>query len=290
MRVATLHRKALGRGRTPAALQAGSKTRKCRALRVIKRGVISMNETNAAAPAKPTWQPLNRTERRIVGVLVEKAKTTPDQYPLSLNGLVNGSNQKSNRSPQMTLDENQIEDALVRLRQIGAVGEVQGGGRVPKFRHYMKDWLGVEGAELAVMTELLLRGDQTVGELRGRANRMTNNEIKDMHDLRPILDSLLQKQLIVPLTPAGRGQVVTHALYQPQELEHLREKYKGYVASDDAGEEADTPAVRAATRPAAEPHFGNADELAKLARELIDLREEVSRMKKEIEDLWSNLR
>jgi uncharacterized protein YceH (UPF0502 family) len=257
-----------------------------------------MNETNTvAAPpaAKQSWQALSRTERRIVGVLVEKAKTTPDQYPLSLNGLVNGCNQKSNRSPQMTLDENQVESALERLRQIGAVGEVQGGGRVPKFRHYMKDWLGVDGAELAVMTELLLRGDQTVGELRGRANRMTANEIKDMNDLRPILDVLAQKKLIVPLTPAGRGQVVTHALYQPQELEHLQEKYKGFVASDDATDDEEEPVARAATPRAASPvpvaaPARNADELDVLRREVAELRDEVSRLKKEIEDLWSNLR
>lgn len=256
-----------------------------------------MNETTttAAAPpaVKPTWQPLSRTERRIVGVLVEKAKTTPDQYPLSLNGLVNGSNQKSNRSPQMTLDENQVEDALVRLRQIGAVGEVQGGGRVPKFRHYMKDWLGVEGAELAVMTELLLRGDQTVGELRGRANRMTSNEIKDINDLRPVLESLLQKKLIVPLTPAGRGQVVTHALYQPQELEHLQKKYEGFVPCDDSGDEetSPTPAAARVDAPRSTPAPARSnDDAAQLRRELAELREEVARLKREVEDLWSNVR
>jgi uncharacterized protein YceH (UPF0502 family) len=254
-----------------------------------------MNEVSAApVEAKPSWQPLDRLERRIVGVLVEKAKTTPDQYPLSLNGLVNGCNQKSNRSPQMTVAENQIEDALVRLREIGAVGEVQGGGRVPKFRHYMKDWLGVEGPELAVMTELLLRGDQTVGELRGRANRMTSNEIKDVQDLRPLLDSLMRKKLVVALTPAGRGQVVTHALYQPQELEHLRERYKGYVASDDASDD-DAPsprtsAARVEPQPRATPPTHNSSDIAQLRNELAELRGEVARLKKEVEDIWSNLR
>ena len=132
----------------------------------------------------PDRRPLSRIERRIVGVLIEKAKTTPDQYPLSLNALVNGCNQKSNRSPQMNLQEGQVEDVLEKLRRDNAVGEVQGGGRVPKFRHYMKEWLDVAGPELAVMGELLLRGDQTIGELRGRANRMTNNEIADVASLR----------------------------------------------------------------------------------------------------------
>ena len=137
-----------------------------------------MEETQTNTPpatedASPAWHPLSRVNRRIVGVLVEKAKTTPDQYPLSLNALTNGCNQKSNRSPQMSLEEHQVETALENLRTQGLVAEVQGGGRVPKFRHYMKEWLGVSGVELAVMAELLLRGDQTVGDLRGRANRMT---------------------------------------------------------------------------------------------------------------------
>ncbi len=188
-----------------------------------------MNDTAAdqlaTEQAKPAWQPLPKILRRIAGVLVEKAKTTPDQYPLSLNGLVNGCNQKSNRSPQMSLEENQVETALEKLRAMGVVAEVQGGGRVPKYRHYMKEWLGVSAVELAVMTELLLRGDQSVGDLRGRANRMTSNEIADVGALKPIVDSLIEKGLIIPLTSAGRGQVVTHALYEAEELARLREKY-----------------------------------------------------------------
>jgi uncharacterized protein YceH (UPF0502 family) len=269
-----------------------------------------MNEGTAATPqppaAKPTWQSLSKIERRIVGVLVEKAKTTPDQYPLSLNGLTNGCNQKSNRSPQMSLEDNQVETALVRLRQIGAAGEMQGSGRVPKFRHYMKDWLGVDGAELAIMTELLLRGDQTIGELRGRANRMTSNEIKDVAALRPLLQSLFEKKLIIALTPAGRGQVVSHNLYQPDELTRLREQYgtRGEVAlgaMDDAEESLAAPVQRPGATGATggSPTSGaarttstsdNFSEVAALRRELSELREEVSRLKKEVEDLWANAR
>jgi uncharacterized protein YceH (UPF0502 family) len=273
----------------------------------------STTTTSSSDPqtlAKPTWQPLSKIERRIVGVLVEKAKTTPDQYPLSLNGLTNGCNQKSNRSPQMSLEDNQVETALVRLREIGAAGEVQGGGRVPKFRHYMKEWLGVDGAELAVMTELLLRGDQAVGELRGRANRMTNNEIKDVAALRPVLQSLFARKLIIALTPAGRGQVISHNLYQPDELIRLREKYGtgGEVALGEI-EDVDEPtprappsttagtlraasAVAAGTSPATRSiamHETSGD-VAALRSELAALRDEVSRLKKEVEDLWANVR
>jgi hypothetical protein len=125
---------------------------------------------------------------------------------------------------------------------------------------------------------------------------MTNNEIKDMNDLRPVLDALLQKKLIVPLTPAGRGQVVTHALYQPQELEHLQKKYEGFVPSDEANEEETSPAPASSARvdahrstPAPAPVRGS-DEVAQLRRELAELRDEVSRLKREVEDLWSNVR
>lgn len=166
-------------------------------------------------PAQPRWQPLNSRQRRVFGVLVEKAKTTPENYPMSLNALTSGCNQKNNRSPLMSLEPEDVEEALEALRKLGAIGEVQGSGRVAKYRHYAYDWLGVDKAELAVMTELLLRGEQTVGELRGRAARM--EPIGDLGELRPILDSLKDKGLLLTLSPEGRGQMVTHNLYLPNE-------------------------------------------------------------------------
>ncbi len=118
------------------------------------------------------WKPLNAIDRRVLGVLVEKAKTTPDQYPLSLNALLTGCNQKSNRHPVLNLDDGDVIMSVDRLRMMGVVAEVQGGGRVPRYRHYANEWLGVERAELSIMTELLLRGSQTEGELRTRVARM----------------------------------------------------------------------------------------------------------------------
>ena len=118
------------------------------------------------------WHPLEAIDRRVLGVLVEKAKTTPDVYPLSLNSLKSGCNQKSNRFPQMQLEESQIEDSLDRLRKFKAVTLIQGDGRVEKYRHLAYEWLGVGKVELAIMAELLLRGAQTIGELRARASRM----------------------------------------------------------------------------------------------------------------------
>src|SRR4051794_41786373 len=92
----------------------------------------------------PRWQPLDAIERRILGVLVEKAKTTPENYPLSLNALRSGCNQKNNRAPLMQLEEPQIEDALEKLRQEGAIALAQGTSRIDRYRHLAYEWLGVD--------------------------------------------------------------------------------------------------------------------------------------------------
>ena len=195
----------------------------------------------------PKHRPLEAIERRVLGVLIEKAKTTPDAYPLTLKGLVTGSNQKSNRFPQMSVDEDQVEEAIDRLRESGAVAIIQGDGRVEKFRHLGYEWLGVDKVEMAVMAELLLRGAQTVGELRGRAARM--EPIKGMAELAPILENLQAKSLVVYLTPPGRGAVVTHNLYQPREMEKVRREH-GSATPIDA---ATTPMPSTTAIPASAP-------------------------------------
>jgi hypothetical protein len=182
-----------------------------------------MNQNDeTSAPAQPRWQLLDKLQRRVLGVLVEKAKTTPENYPLSLNALVAGCNQKSNRAPQMQLNAEQVEEVTEGLRALGAMAVIQGGSRVDKYRHLLYEWLGVDKVELAVMGELLLRGAQTLGTLRGRAARM--EPIAGIAQLQPILARLQEKGLIVYLTPQGRGGIVTHALYQPQELDRLRKE------------------------------------------------------------------
>src|SRR3954470_14308318 len=195
---------------------------------------MSTDSTAVPVETPRRWQPLNMRQRRVFGVLVEKAKTTPDAYPMTINGLVAGCNQKSNREPQMNLSPDDVEQVLEELRGMGAVTEVQGSGRVAKYRHHAYEWLGVEKTELAVMTELLLRGEQTLGELRGRAARM--EPIADLAALKPVVDSLMEKGLMIELTPAGRGQVVSHGLYSERELNELKTRFDGYVppGGDDA--------------------------------------------------------
>src|SRR5262245_44203292 len=136
--------------------------------------------------------------------MVEKAKTTPDIYPLSLNALRTGCNQKNNRDPIMQLTDNDVEEALAKLRPLGATEEVQGSGRVARFRHHLYEWLGVDKVELAVMAELLLRGAQTEGELRGRAARMET--IAHRSALRPIRASRNQKGPGATVSAQGHRQ------------------------------------------------------------------------------------
>ena len=116
---------------------------------------------------------LEPDECRIVGVLVEKALTTPGQYPMTINAIMVGSSQKSNRYPVETFDEERVIDALNSLRAKQLIIETHlEGSRVPKFRHNAREELDVGTRQLIVLTELLLRGPQSVGELRTRASRM----------------------------------------------------------------------------------------------------------------------
>jgi uncharacterized protein len=242
----------------------------------------------------PRWRPLSSIDRRVLGVLGEKAKTTPDAYPMTLNGVVAGCNQKSNRSPVLQLEPDQVEESLDRLRSFGAVALVEGSGRVQKYRHYLYEWLGVEKIELSVMIELLLRGPQTEGELRGRVSRM--DAVSDLNALRELLAALRAKGLVLPLTPDGRGQVFTHALFPQRDLDHQRAQYAQHaggapLVDDEAGGEPPPSAVPAAlpSSPRPAPQGSSAD-LDVLLRSVEDLRSQVKQQQQEIEELSSGLR
>ncbi len=187
---------------------------------------------NATPDAAPAWRPLTARQRRVLGTLMEKSKTTPDAYPMTMLGLTTGCNQKSNRSPVNNYSQEQIEESVDQLREMGAVAVIHGNGRVVKVRHYGYQWLGLSKTEAAVMTELLLRGEQTVGELRTRASRM--EPLNDLQSLQQVLESLHARKLVHYFTPAGRGQVVSHGLYQEQELDQLRKQVAegGYTSTE----------------------------------------------------------
>lgn len=251
---------------------------------------MSTDTATSEPTAKPRWQPIEALERRVLGVLVEKAKTTPENYPLSLNAIRNACNQKNNRAPLMQVEEDQVDAALESLRKVGAVSEIQGSGRVDKYRHLAYDWLGVEKVELAVMAELLLRGAQTLGELRGRAARM--EPIKDMGELRPVLDSLQAKGLVVFLTPEGRGAIVTHTLYQEREMEKVRREAASLATTVDAPpREAATVVSRPPTPvPSTARALSDDSEVARLREEVTAMRRELSDARAEFESTTGELR
>ena len=116
---------------------------------------------------------LSAEEVRVVGALVEKQVTTPEYYPLTLNALVNACNQISNRDPVVSYDEQTVARAIDTLRDKGLAREVRtADGRVPKYRHVLDEAIKLSKAEMAVMCVLMLRGPQTVGELRSRTERL----------------------------------------------------------------------------------------------------------------------
>lgn len=175
--------------------------------------------------------PLSPLERRILGVLVEKAKTTPDGYPLTLNSLVTGCNQKSNREPVMDVTDAELEEAIPNLKKLGYMQQILGSGRTDKFRHCLYDAWRVDKLQLAILGELLLRGAQSEGDLRGRASRM--EPIADLETLRPIVKSLVQRGMVIYLTPEGRrGTMVTHGFHTPEEVQLLKARAERFALEE----------------------------------------------------------
>ena len=146
-------------------------------------------------------EPLDAIESRIFGTLVEKSLTTPESYPLSMNALVNGCNQKSNRDPVSDYDARSIGEAMLRLRLHHLVRERHSSGaRVVKYEHDGGTVLEVDTPALAVLAELLLRGPQQPGELRGRASRMA--PIHTLDALETILADLAARRMVERLPPS----------------------------------------------------------------------------------------
>ncbi len=240
-------------------------------------------------PIEKSWVPLTPAERRVLGVLVEKAKTTPEYYPLTIAAIVTGSNQKSNRDPTTNFDGDDIEEILNGLRKKGAVVMVEAGGRVLRFKHTLYDWLKVNKVELAVVAELLLRGSQTEGDLRARASRM--EPLPDLAALQAILESLAAKDLVIYLTPPGtrRGVVVTHNLYPPNELERERDRHLAAPVPPDEPDRPARPGLGPGPGPGSRPDPAPLGELAALRADLDALRESVRTLADEVKELKAAL-
>jgi len=226
-----------------------------------------------ATETSPAWPILTPHERRVLGVFVEKAKTTPDVYPLSLNALVTGCNQKSNRDPAFSLSELEVEDALVSAQRKGLAIKIT-GGRVVRWRHALYEAFRADKVELAVLAELLLRGPQTEGELRSRASRM--EAIDDLDALRGVLRRLAERRLVVYVSPENRrGTMVTHGFHAPEELDHLRAAQGMAVFVPDLEESTHLPSNRHAAEPSPSLEARHAEiqaEVARLRNQMADLQ------------------
>jgi uncharacterized protein len=225
---------------------------------------------------------LDRTERRIIGVLIEKRWATPEQYPLTLNYLVGAVNQKSNRDPVMALSDFEVEGALLALREKGLVlVRERDGGRVTRYAEKFTEELLLPEKECAVIAELLLRGAQTAPELARRASRMVR--IEGPEQAEATLRGLLEKHLVRLLArQSGRRHTRwDHQLYAeaeaPEPSQPPAEAAPVAVPPPTvAAPFAPTPIVPSA--PVAE------DEIAALRRELMELKLRVTKLEEARED------
>jgi len=150
-------------------------------------------------------EPLHPVEVRVLGALLEKDLTTPEYYPLTLNALQNACNQKSSREPTVNYDETTVAQGLELLRQKQLVLKVSGAGhRVEKYAHRLGETLNLGRRELALLCVLMLRGPQTVGELRGRTERM--HPFEDMEEVERVLEALAAREPDPLTAPATRGR------------------------------------------------------------------------------------
>lgn len=212
---------------------------------------------------------LDPLEARVIGCLIEKQITTADQYPLSLNALVNACNQKSNRDPVLSLDEPTVQRTLDALSRKHLILERSGfGSRVPKYQHLFCNTeygtLKLSAQELAIVCELLLRGPQTPGELRSRASRLAS--FGDVSDVEAALQSLLERE---------SGPLVAKLAREPGRREsrymHL---FGGEPPPQSVTEEAS--AAAAAQEPRGETL---ADRVARLEDEVLQLRAQLEELR-----------
>jgi uncharacterized protein YceH (UPF0502 family) len=170
----------------------------------------------------PQTEPMLLTvaEARVLGALVEKEVTTPDNYPLSMNALINACNQRSNREPVSNLDEDDVRQAMHGLEDMRLAGRARSAdGRVTKYEHWLGEAFNFSRAETALLCVLLLRGPQTPGELRGRTERM--HRFEEISDVLAGLQKLMEREpslvAVLPRQPGTKESRYAHRLSGPVE-------------------------------------------------------------------------
>lgn len=213
-------------------------------------------------------------EIRVVGCLIEKQRTTPDAYPLSLNSLRNACNQSTNREPVVAYDEQAVSEALRRLALRGWTRLASGAGsRARKYRHLLPEALGLDDAQLSLLAVLMLRGAQTPGELKQRTERMYGFE--SLAAVQETLDGLVEREL-----------VLRHER-RPGQKELRYEQLLGGAATEGAAAAGTTAAATDAAKPAAAGEAaggapasaGRGDRLDRLEAEVAALRTELASLR-----------
>lgn len=211
---------------------------------------------------------LDDIEARVIGCLVEKDLATPEYYPLTLNALTNACNQKSNRDPVMLFEETDVIRALDSLRQKQMAHQSAEGVRAAKYCHNLEAVLNLDPEDLAILAELLLRGPQTVGELRNRAERMC--PVGDLQAVEELLQNLMEREeplvMRLPRQPGRKEHRFAHLLSGLPDIE----------------ESAALPTEPARLKVAAEN-----DRIARLEEEVAALRAELDEVSKQLKAFQS---
>jgi uncharacterized protein YceH (UPF0502 family) len=214
---------------------------------------------------------LTDVEVRVLGSLIEKERTTPEHYPLSLNALTNACNQSSNRDPIVQYDEATVAGAIDSLRRRSLVRAMQqSGSRVTKYRQLMGETIGLVARQTAVLCVLMLRGPQTLAELRTRGSRLA--ELESLEDVEAVLDGLIAREpspIVVSLPRRPGQKEVRYA--------HL---LAGEVTTDTV-EAAVEPGARGAT--GTERIAALEESLNELRKEIADLRHQLESFRKQFE-------
>lgn len=211
-------------------------------------------------------------ETRVIGALIEKQVTTPDQYPLSLNSLTAACNQKSNREPVLNMSESDVQETLDALQELGVVTEMRIGARVAKYKHRFCNTefskMHLPPPELAIICLLLLRGPQTPGELRSRSGRLF--EFKSVDQVESCLQELIERDTPLvcklPREPGRRESRYMHLFSGEPDLEALQSAESTRVERNSVGS-------------------GHESRITTLEEQVVQMQEEIAMLKKQWDEL-----
>ena len=226
-------------------------------------------------------------EMRVLGSLIEKQRTTPDVYPLTLNTLRLACNQATNRDPVLELDDGEIRAALERLARRRWARMASGqGSRAPKYRHLLAETLELGADELSILAVLMLRGPQTPGELKGRANRM--HAFADLDSAEGALERLGQRGLVRQLErrPGQKEERYAQLLGSTEDASgpdgHAAALHGDAPADDDSGEPTEAPTTQVRADHRVERSDDSAERLRRLEREVAELRDGLERLRRDL--------